>query len=256
MVHKDGWIELEVSEFAEWLKSQRVVRAIKLIQLHHTASPDYANWSKRPDGIFWQSSMKNSHLDRGYSDIAQHFTICPNGQIVTGRSLNINPAGIKGANTGAICIEVFGNFDTGGDIMTVEQEHSILTVVSELLKRFNLSSKNITYHAWWTASGKSLGDYKRGSSAKTCPGTAFFGGNTKQAFESVFVPELKKYLSEEEIDMKEIERINEVLTLVGQDIQKLLTMVEGVAKENTRQNEIINLIGQDIQDIKERIGDK
>lgn len=256
MVHKNGWIALEAHEFAEWLKSQRVVRVIKLIQLHHTASPNYANWSKRPDGIYWQNSMKNSHLNRGFSDIAQQFTICPNGQIVTGRSLNTNPAGITGANTGAICIEVFGNFDAGGDIMTSEQKHSVLTVVSELLKRFNLSSNDITYHAWWTSSGKSLGDYKRGSSAKTCPGTAFFGGNSKQAFENVFVSELKKYLNEEEVDMEELKRINEILGLVGQDIQKLLKMVEAVAKENNRQNEIISLIGQDIQQIKEKVGNE
>lgn len=187
---------LKPSEFGEWLAAQKVYRSITRIQLHHTYQPDYAAWNSRPDGMYWQTSMRNFHVNtNGWADIAQQFTICPNGDIVTGRSLNSAPAGITGANTGAICIENLGNFDRGGDSMTTAQKEAIVTVVGELLKRFGLSTGAVTYHAWWTAGGGSLGDYIAGRSAKTCPGTAFFGGNTKAAFEANLKPLIENYMT-------------------------------------------------------------
>ena len=46
----------------------------------------------------------------------------------------------------------------------------------------------VQYHAWWTADGKSLGDYIKGKSAKTCPGTNFFSGNTRAAYKKNLRP--------------------------------------------------------------------
>lgn len=189
-----GFTAMTVDEFQTWLAKQTVSRSITKIQLHHTAAPDYAAWNKKPDALYWQNSMKDFHVNiNGWADIAQQFTICPDGMIITGRSLNVAPAGITGANAGAICIENIGNFDSDG--MTAAQANAIVAVVGMLLKRFNLTTSAITYHAWWTASGGSLGTYVAGKSAKTCPGLKFFGGNTKEAFNSGFKVKVQEYIN-------------------------------------------------------------
>ena len=62
--------------------------------------------------------MKAYHVTyNGWNDIGQHFTIFPDGLILTGRSLEKSPACIYGQNANAICIENLGNFDLGGDQM-------------------------------------------------------------------------------------------------------------------------------------------
>lgn len=195
MQTKNGFTAMSAAEFGSWLAKQTVARNIKRIQLHHTYQPDYGSWNGHPDAFYWQNSMKSYHVNgNGWADIAQQFTICPDGTIITGRSLNSSPAGIYGANTGAICIENLGNFDRGGDSMTTAQKDAIVAAVGELLKRFKLGTDAVTYHAWWTADGGSLGDYFAGRSAKTCPGTAFFGGNTKAAYEANLKPLIENYM--------------------------------------------------------------
>lgn len=187
---------MSAAEFGGWLAKQTVTRSIKRIQLHHTYQPDYSSWNGHPDAFYWQNSMKSYHVNsNGWADIAQQFTICPDGTIITGRSLNSAPAGIYGANTGAICIENLGNFDRGGDSMTTAQKDAIIAAVGELLKRFKLGTDAVTYHAWWTADGESLGNYVAGRSAKTCPGTSFFGGNTRAAYEANLKPLIEEYMN-------------------------------------------------------------
>ena len=185
---------LTLNEFKNYITSLNVSRKIKLIQMHHTYSPGYAQF-KGDNHLELQKGMKNYHINtNGWNDIGQHFTIFPDGKIVTGRSMESNPAGVRGANTGAICIECLGNFDKGGDTMTAEQKNAIVGVVKILCDVFKLDvSYNVVYHAWYTASGHDLGDYYKGHSAKTCPGTNFFGGNGLTAFMNNFVPLVENY---------------------------------------------------------------
>ena len=199
------------SEFKNWLKNQKVTRTVNKLQLHHTGAPCYANFYKNGGGheneLSRQLSMKNFHVNtRGMSDIAQHFTIFPNGKIVTGRSLNKNPAGITGWNTGAICVEIYGNFDKGQDTMTAEQKKAVVMLYGELCKKFNLtpSTNTIRCHAWFTSGGTYLGDYIAGKSRKTCPGTNFMGiGNSKYAIENKFIPMVKEYINGKETSIGE-----------------------------------------------------
>ncbi len=199
------------SEFKNWLKNQKVTRTVNKLQLHHTGAPCYANFYKSGGGheneLSRQLSMKNFHVNtRGMSDIAQHFTIFPNGRIVTGRSLNKNPAGITGWNTGAICVEIYGNFDKGQDTMTAEQKRAVVMLYGELCKKFNLtpSTNTIRCHAWFTSGGTYLGDYIAGKSRKTCPGTNFMGiGNSKYAIENKFIPMVKEYINGKETSIGE-----------------------------------------------------
>lgn len=185
---------LSIEQFKNYLSSLKVTRKVKLIQLHHTWSPNYSHFNGQ-NHLSLQKNMKTYHTKtNGWSDIGQHFTIFPDGLVCTGRDINSNPAGIYGANTGAICIECLGNFDKGGDTMTEAQKNAIVAVTKLLLDKFKLTAEDgVTYHAWWTSSGSDLGDYVKGKSAKTCPGTAFFGGNTLTAYERNLMPLIKDY---------------------------------------------------------------
>lgn len=191
---QNGFTKIDTpDEFESWLKGQKVTRKIKLIQIHHTATR--LSTFKKINHFTLQQSMKNFHVkNNGFVDIAQQFTIFPDGTIVTGRSLNTNPAGITGANTGAICIENYGWFDKNYDIMPQAQKNAIIKYVAILCKHFKLtpSANTIVYHCWYTAKGQKLNDYVAGKSCKTCPGSNFFGGNTFNAYITNFLPLVKQ----------------------------------------------------------------
>lgn len=190
-----------LNEFKTWIAKQPKYNYTGL-QVHHTALPDYSCFYKSngttEDELTRQNSMKSFHMNtNGWSNIAQHFTVFPNGKIVTGRPLSSTTAiGIKGWNTNKICVEIYGNFDK--DVMKAEQKEAVICLYGELCKKFGItpSTSTIRCHAWFTASGTYLGNYQAGKSAKTCPGTKFMGfGNTKSAFESNFIPMVKNYIS-------------------------------------------------------------
>ena len=197
-----GFTKMSVNEFKSWLQKQGNYNYTG-IQIHHTASPSYKHFYKadgtHEDELTRQNNMKSFHVNtNGWDDIAQHFTIFPNGKIVTGRSLaNTTAIGIRGWNYNKICIEIYGNFDHGQDVMTNEQKQAVIAVYGELCKKFNItpSISTIRCHAWFTAGGSYLGDYVAGRSVKSCPGTNFMGfGNTKAAIENNFIPLVEEYI--------------------------------------------------------------
>lgn len=190
-----------LNEFKTWIAKQPKYNYTGL-QVHHTALPDYSCFYKSngttEDELTRQNSMKSFHVNTNkWSNIAQHFTVFPNGKIVTGRPLSSTTAiGIKGWNSNKICVEIYGNFDK--DVMTKEQKEAVICLYGELCKKFGLtpSTSTIRCHAWFTAGGSYLGDYKAGKSAKTCPGTKFMGfGNSKAAFDKNFIPLIKQYIA-------------------------------------------------------------
>lgn len=198
-----GFIRFDThDEFKNWLKNKSVTRKVTRLQVHHTGSPSYSNFYKsngtHEDELTRQNNMKSFHVNsRGMSDIAQHFTVFPNGRIVTGRSLNSNPAGITGWNSNAICVEIYGNFDKGCDIMTTAQREAVIMLYGELCKKFKLtpSTSTIRPHAWFTSGGTYLGDYIAGRSRKTCPGTNFMGfGNRTDGFKK-FIALVANYVN-------------------------------------------------------------
>ena len=130
---------IELNDFKNYIDSLKVTRKIKLIQMHHTYSPSYKDFTGN-NHLALQRGMRNHHVNtNGWADIGQHFTIFPDGTVVTGRDLDASPAGIYGANTGAICIECLGNFNIGGDVMTEEQKGAIVAVTKILLDKFGLN---------------------------------------------------------------------------------------------------------------------
>lgn len=216
MKTQNGFTLLEnEKEFKEWLDKQHPTRKITRLQVHHMGLPDYSTWSGTDQRVYgnnkelgrtqsldaygkqtWHSSDGHGHY------IAQHFNIFPNGKVTTGRNLNSTPIGIAGWNTNAVCVEIYGNFDKGYDIMTEEQKKAVIFVYALLAEKFNIpkSSSYIRPHSWFTSGGTCLWDYYPTKSRKSCPGTNFMGfGNTKKAFENNFYPLLKAYKYGEEV---------------------------------------------------------
>lgn len=191
--------------FTAWIHATAFTRRITFIQNHHTFLPSYTEFNRRPDHLFWLESMRSVHInERHWSDIGQNITIFPDGQIGVCRSLNITPAGILGANTGAICIENLGDFDIGKNVMTQAQKDSIILTNAVLCIKFDLTPNvaQVVYHHWFDRTGKRFtaqqinsGIVTQQQLQKTCPGTAFFGGNTITSAESNFYPSISAQIN-------------------------------------------------------------
>ncbi|XWN29931.1 MAG: N-acetylmuramoyl-L-alanine amidase [Devosia sp.] len=191
METKYGFVKLASSEFSTWLNQQSISRTCLRVQEHHTWKPRYSNFTGS-NHFEMQRSMRHHHVNNnGWSDIGQHFSIFPDGAIVTGRPLNRSPACIFNANSAGICIENVGNFDLGGDVMAAEQADSMFLVTALLLSKIGISTPtktNVVYHHWYDGSGNLVYD---NSGQKSCPGTDFFGGNKLNDFEVNFLPRLR-----------------------------------------------------------------
>lgn len=201
-----------IDEFKKYISNLKISRKIKLIQLHHTYSPSYKHFDGKNHQAL-QNNMRDYHMkEKEWADIGQNLTIFPDGVILLGRELNVAPAGIKGANSNGICIECLGNFDKGGDTMTETQKLSIIAVTKILLDKFGLEAiDNVTYHAWWGSDGREIGDYVKGASAKTCPGTNFFGGNSLTSYRNNLQPLIENYGKEKTIVLEAVTEINDII---------------------------------------------
>jgi hypothetical protein len=183
-------------EFQRYLENTVFARDIKMIQNHHTWEPNYSSLTASQGEMYWLESMRSYHIhNNGWSDIAQNLTTFPSGNIGLCRPINITPAGIFGANSGAICIENLGNFDTGHDQMTMSHRDTIFFLNAVLCMKFDLKpvEEQVVYHHWFDRTGKRfpenvVNNNQVGSQQKTCPGTAFFGTNTITSAEANFFP--------------------------------------------------------------------
>jgi len=190
MQTKYGFTAMSVAEFQAWLPTISVTRTLARVQEHHTWSPAYVHFNGA-NHFELQRGMKAHHVgNNGWSDIGQHFTIFPDGVVMTGRPLANTPACIFNRNAGSICIENLGNFDQGHDAMTTAQRDAIVAVTAALLKRFGLGAPdtdNVVYHHWYDLNTGARTNGLSGST-KSCPGTAFFGGNMVPDCETNFLP--------------------------------------------------------------------
>lgn len=191
MQTKYGFTKFTPNEFSTWIANQSISRTCVRVQQHHTWRPRYSEFSGS-NHFEMQQGIKRYHINvNGWADIGQHFSIFPDGAIVTGRPLNRSPACILNANSRAICIESVGNFDAGGDTMRTAQADAIFSATAALLKKIGISTPsktNVVYHHWYDGSG---GLVYTNSGQKSCPGTAFFGGNQLSDFEANFLPRLQ-----------------------------------------------------------------
>ncbi len=189
MVTKNGFTLMTIDEFEHWITTRQVARTVLFLQEHHTFSPSYANFNGK-NHFSLLVGMKNYHVNyNGWSDIGQHFSTFPDGMIATGRSLEWSPACIKGRNANAICIENIGHFDVNKNAMTAAHRDTIVRSAAAIARRFGIpvNADRIVYHHWFDLNTGARTNGNSGS-VKTCPGTAFFGGNKVADAERNFLP--------------------------------------------------------------------
>jgi LysM repeat protein len=193
------YILMTREEFKAWLFNMEFNRKINKIQHHHTWAPSYKHF-KGSNHFQLLKGMETFHKQkRKWKTIAQNITTFPDGKIAVSRPFNMEPEGSIGAkaNTGAIMVENVGNFDKGHDVMTAQQKETIIYLTALLSIKFGLtpSIDTITYHHWWDMkTGERVLD--KGYRVKTCPGTAFFGGNTTISAKRNFYPLVTKKIEE------------------------------------------------------------
>jgi hypothetical protein len=193
----DGkFILFDVTGFEQWLMESSFTRVIKLLQVHHTYKPSYADFERVKDHVALLRGMERSHMiERGFSEIAQNITTFPDGLVAVCRPIDSIPAGIKGANQYGICLEHVGNFDAGQDVMAPEHRDCIVKVYAHLCRRFNLMPdvSTLQYHHWWDLN---TGQRTNGSgNTKSCPGTGFFLGNSLESAQANFIPAVAEELA-------------------------------------------------------------
>jgi N-acetylmuramoyl-L-alanine amidase CwlA len=144
------------------------------------------------------------------------------GHTFFGKCTNSNSIGIE------MCLwDKQGNIRQGTIDNTIE-------LTKHLMKEYGIPIENVIRH--WDVTGK------------LCPQPMV--GNYNKMWNDF------KSALQEDIDMDELKRISEVLGAVGQDLEKILQKLDALEKENNRQNNIINLVGQDIQSIKDALSNK
>ncbi len=152
---------LTIAQFAKRLSAFAFTRRINAVHCHHTWRPDRSMWR----GKLTMDAMRAFHVEQqGWSAIAQHATIAPDGSIWVGdRSWNKAPASSGGHNgtaaLGPFMNETVGNFDIGHDPLDGLQRLSVVAVTALVQTHFNLPVSSLRFH-------RHLNDGK-----KSCPGT-------------------------------------------------------------------------------------
>ncbi|HET7220450.1 MAG TPA: caspase family protein [Vicinamibacterales bacterium] len=153
------FVPLTLTQFRELLAAFPFTRRISVVHMHHTWRPNRSQYR----GLSSIEAMHEFHTrERGFSDIAQHITIAPDGTIWTGRNWNMPPASATGHNgstqSGPFMFEMIGDFDLGKDPFEDPQRSTAIHVIAAVQARFGLAADALRFH--------------RQMSTKTCPGTA------------------------------------------------------------------------------------
>lgn len=148
---------LTLSQFEQQIASVDPGRAINHIQIHHTWKPTLKSYVAAIDREAVIRGMHTYHTTaRGMKDIAQHFTVVPEG-IWDGRPMAMDPGGFYGAeNRGGICFELVGDFDIGREALTGMQLQNTLRAVRACRRRWSAAA--IVFH-------------REKNPAKSCPGS-------------------------------------------------------------------------------------
>ncbi|MBP7659405.1 MAG: caspase family protein [Burkholderiaceae bacterium] len=134
-------------------------RRISSVHIHHTWKPRAGQWK----GKTTVEAMRRVHMqDNGWSDIAQHLTIGPDGTLWTGRHLDRVPASARGFNgtaaEGPLMIEMVGDFDAGQDQFGGAQAQAAFQATAAICQAFGLQVSALRFH-------------REFNPEKSCPGT-------------------------------------------------------------------------------------
>lgn len=146
--------QLTLAQFAAELAAFPFSRRIKEVHMHHTWKPRKTDYT----GVGTIEGMWRFHTrNNGWSDIAQHLSIAPDGTVWTGRDWNKSPASATGHNAGAFMFETIGNFDVGQEKLEGRQRQAVIDVIARVQLRFGLPLESLRFHRQFT-------------DEKTCPG--------------------------------------------------------------------------------------
>ncbi|MFD1957341.1 peptidoglycan recognition family protein [Paenibacillus thailandensis] len=150
-----------LDEYIAYLKSYIDNVKFPEVHVHATWKPTIADYRTK-GAEYLVEAMRRTHKAKGWSDIAQHCTICPDGYIWTGRSLLVAPASATGYNdsdddkTHPFMFEMIGNFDVGQERLEGEQLNTAVGLTRALVDLFG---SKIVFH-------REIND-----TGKTCPGS-------------------------------------------------------------------------------------
>ena len=139
--------KVSLDQFAELLVHFPFTRAINAVHMHHTWHPNHQQF-KGHDTIAAMWSFHTEH--NGWSDIAQHITIAPDGAIWLGRNWNMAPASTVGQNgdakAGPFMFEVIGDFEVGADPFAGAQRDTAVAVIALLQNYFSPPPDSLKFH--------------------------------------------------------------------------------------------------------------
>ena len=111
-------------------------RKIKEIIVHCSATPEDKDYSV--------DTIRQWHLQRGFSDIGYHYIIYRDGSIHTGRDESVIGAHCKGHNSNSIGVCYIGGVAADGktpkDTRTTEQKQSLVKLLKELKAKYPQAS--------------------------------------------------------------------------------------------------------------------
>lgn len=111
-------------------------RTIKELIVHCSATPEGKDYSV--------DTMRQWHLQRGFSDIGYHYVIYRDGSIHIGRDESIIGAHCTGHNTNSIGVCYIGGCASDGktpkDTRTTEQKQSLVKLLKELKTKYPQAS--------------------------------------------------------------------------------------------------------------------
>ncbi|HEX8693113.1 MAG TPA: peptidoglycan recognition family protein, partial [Longimicrobium sp.] len=146
--------QLTIEQFADELDRFKFTRKVTGVHMHHTWKPTQADYR----GLSTIEGMWKFHTqNNGWSDIAQHVSIAPDGTIWTGRDWNVTPASATGFSSGAFMFETIGNFDVGHETLAGEQLRAVVEVIARVQIKHKLPLESLHFHREFT-------------DQKTCPG--------------------------------------------------------------------------------------
>lgn len=171
---------ITTAQFALLALPSQITRKIVAVHVHHTWRP------RRQDfrGLATIEAMRRFHMEQnGWSDIAQHLTIDPQGGLWTGRNWNLAPASAVGHNgnssEGPFMIEMVGDFDAGQDPFDGDQRQAALEAVAHLMRAFDLKDADLKFHNQMT-------------NQKSCPGTSIKRADFLQAVHALPQPRARR----------------------------------------------------------------
>ena len=133
IVGEKTWAALKSAEKGELKKSTRTINEIIV---HCSATPEGKDYTL--------DTIRQWHLQRGFSDIGYHYVIHPDGKVEVGRDVNIAGAHCSGHNSKSIGICYIGGMTADNkkakDTRTEEQRKSLKVLLQAMRKLYPSAS--------------------------------------------------------------------------------------------------------------------